>query len=104
MGADLDGANLGSLALSKNITIQSVQEAAEIAEDLFWCWETKGLETTKSLFQAYQIPGEERALIIFHPNFQSGWCYVLKMKQIWIWNWSCPDPKTVPIVWDESWR
>ena len=101
-GAYLRGAYLYRLKLSKEITIQTAQEAISVTEDLFWHWENFGITNTQQVFQAYQIPNENRALVIFTPDFQGGWCYVLERKQIWWWSWSCPNPDTVPIIWDGS--
>jgi hypothetical protein len=99
-GANLSGANLSGLKLSKEITIQSTNEAISIADDLFWAWKTFGIRKTQQMFQAYLIPNENRALVIFSPTFEGGWCYILERNQIWWWSWSCPNPNTVPIIWD----
>jgi len=104
--ADLYGANLYGANLSEELKaneakiIKTADEAIKIAVALFSSWEQNGFDSTRKEYKAYAVTGETRAMIIFAPGFQGGWCYVLKRQQIWWWNWSCPNPETVPIIWD----
>jgi len=98
-GADLYGADLGTTWI---MLIQDLTDAISLADMIFHEWANKGIENAKERFGLYQQPGENRALIMLTPNLSGGYCFVLERREIWWWNWSCPDPETVPVLWRQT--
>ena len=98
-GANLYGANLGTTWI---MLVQDLTDAISLADMIFHEWANKGIENAKERFGLYQQPGENRALIMLTPNLSGGYCFVLERKEIWWWNWSCPDPETVSVLWRQT--
>jgi hypothetical protein len=42
-----------------------------------------------------------RAAILFYEDRSGGFCLVPSRRQIWHWNWVCPDPKTATVLYEE---
>ena len=96
-GADLSGAKIDDL-----MCINDLRDAIDLAPLIFSEWKNNGLESTKKRFGMFKISGENRALILMCPLFVGGYCFVLEKKEIWWWNWSCPNPNNVPVLWKEN--
>jgi len=93
-GANLEGANLGDLSC-----LSELADAIDLAPMIFAEWQETGFDVAKKRFGLYQVAGEGRALIAMCPLLIGGFCFVLRRREIWWWNWQCPNPKTVPVLW-----
>jgi hypothetical protein len=69
---------------------------------IFAEWQEAGINSVKKRFGLYQVSGEVKALIAMCPLLIGGFCFVLHRREIWWWNWSCPNPDTVPVLWREG--
>ena len=96
-GANLEGANLGDLSC-----LSELSDAIDLAPMIFAEWQETGFDVAKKRFGLYQVAGEGRALIAMCPLLIGGFCFVLRRREIWWWNWQCPNPKTVPVLWREK--
>jgi hypothetical protein len=107
--ADLSGAILARANLfeanfgQKNLTcLSSLDDAISLAPLIFNQWEKEGFEKAIARFGLWKVPGEERGLISMAPDFSGGFCYVLRRREIWWWDWTCPDSRVVPVLWREG--
>ena len=101
-GADLRNADLGGTKIDDLMCINDLQDAIDLAPMIFDYWEKNDLESTQKKFDMYEISGENRALVLMCPLLIGGYCFVLERREIWWWQWSCPNPETVPVLWRES--
>jgi len=100
-GANLEGANLRGASLGDLSFITELSDAIDLAPLLWAEWQEKGIDAAKKRFGLYKIFGENRALVAMCPGLVGGYCFVLSCREIWWWQWSCPCPETVPILWRE---
>ena len=101
-GAGLYGADLSGVEIEDLMCINDLQDAIDLAPMIFDYWEKNDLTATQKKFGMYKISGENRALVLMCPLLIGGYCFVLERREIWWWQWSCPDPETVPVLWRES--
>jgi hypothetical protein len=101
-GANLSGANLSGAKIDDLFCLCELSDAIDLAPMIFQEWEKNGLDSAKSRFGLHQVGGEEKALIAMAPLLIGGFCFVLHRREIWWWNWSCPDPETVPVLWRQE--
>lgn len=101
-GANLRGANLRGAKIDDLLCLCELSDAIDLAPMIFQEWQDSGFEDAKARFGLYQVSGENNALIAMVPLLLGGFCFVLHRREIWWWNWSCPDPETVPVLWREA--
>jgi hypothetical protein len=101
-GANLNGASLNGAKIGDLLCLSELSDAIDLAPMIFQEWEGYGFGSAMSRFGLYKIPGEDRALIAMAPLLIGGFCFVLHRREIWWWNWSCPNPETVPVLWREA--
>ena len=100
-GANLSGANLSGVLIDDLLCLSELADVIDLAPMIWQEWEENGFDAAKKRFGLYQIPGEDRALSAMAPLLIGGFCFVLHRREIWWWNWSCPSPETVPVLWRE---
>ena len=100
-GANLYGANLYGAKTEDLQCLSDLSDAIDLAPLIFAEWRINGIENAQKKFGLYRIAGENRALVAMCPRFVGGYCFVLPRREIWWWNWSCPNPETVPVLWKE---
>ena len=101
-GADLSGADLSGAKIDDLLCLSELSDAIDLAPLIWQEWEEKGFDAAKSRFGLYQVPGEDKALIAMAPRLIGGFCFVLHRREIWWWNWRCPNPENVPVLWREN--
>ena len=101
-GAYLSGANLSGAYLSDLSCLTELSDAIDLASLIWEEWQKNGIESAKNRFGLYQAPHEDKALIAMCPRLIGGYCFVLRRREIWWWNWSCPNPETVPVLWRQE--
>jgi len=108
VGARLNGTYFGDVDLRGVIfadyavmMVSELEDAIDLAPMIFEEWERNDIEAASKRFGLYRLPGERRALILLTPTLNGGYCYVLRRREIWWWDWNCPDPRTVPVLWRE---
>ena len=99
--ANLSGANLSGVLIDDLLCLSELADVIDLAPMIWQEWEENGFDAAKKRFGLYQIPGEDRALCAMAPLLIGGFCFVLHRREIWWWNWSCPSPETVPVLWRE---
>lgn len=97
--ADLRSANLRGIQFEDLICLSELSDAIDIAPLVWQEWEENGFDAAKKRFGLYQVSGEDKALIAMCPQLIGGFCFVLHRREIWWWNWRCPSPETVPVLW-----
>jgi len=100
--ANLYGANLSRAAIEDLLCLSELSDAIDLAPMIWDEWQKNGFDAAKKRFGLYQVSGENKALIAMCPMLIGGFCFVLARREIWWWNWSCPNPETVPILWREE--
>ena len=110
--ANLSGANLSRANLSRAhlygalirdlFCLTELSDAISLAPMIWHEWEKNGIDAAKKRFGLYQISAEGRALIAMCPRLVGGFCFVLARREIWWWNWQCPNPETVPVLWRQG--
>ena len=100
-GADLSEANLSGIKIEDLQCLSDLSDAIDLAPLIFAEWRINGIENAQKKFGLYRITGENRALVAMCPRLVGGYCFVLPRREIWWWNWCCPDPETVPVLWKE---
>jgi hypothetical protein len=108
IGARLNGTHFEDVDLRSVILadyavmmVSDLADAVDLAPMIFEEWKRNDVEATSERFGLYRLPGERRALILLTPTSNGGYCYVLRRREIWWWDWDCPDPRTVPVLWRE---
>ena len=101
-GAYLSGADLSRAKIEDLLCLSELSDAIDLAPMIWEEWQKNGFDAAKSRFGLYQVAGEEKALIAMCPLLIGGFCFVLARREIWWWNWNCPNPETVPILWREE--
>jgi len=101
-GANLYGANLNGARIGDLLCLSELSDATDLAPMIFQEWTANGFNAAKERFGLYQVLGETKALIAIAPRLVGGFCFILHRREIWWWNWSCPSPDTVPVLWRES--
>lgn len=101
-GASLNGASLNGRLISDLLCLSKLSDAIDLASMIWQEWEANGFDSAKKRFGLYQVAGEEKALIAMAPLLIGGFCFVLHRREIWWWDWSCPNPETVPVLWREE--
>ena len=96
------GANLSGAYLSDLSCLTELSDAIDLASLIWEEWQKNGIESAKNRFGLYQAPHEDKALIAMCPRLIGGYCFVLRRREIWWWNWSCPNPETVPVLWRQE--
>ena len=97
-GADLRGADLRGAYLGGAYQIQKLSEAVSIAEFVFDAWSIWGHRIVQSRLGLHPSP-DDRALLVLSQDLSGAFCFVLERREIWWWNWQCPDPETVTVLW-----
>ena len=101
-GANLSGADLFGAKIEDLLCLSELSDAIDIAPMIWKEWQKNGFDAAKKRFCLYQVSGEEKALIAMCPLLVGGFCFVLHRREIWFWQWSCPNPETVPVLWRET--
>jgi hypothetical protein len=89
-GANLDGAVIENTYLAFR-TCRFVSDAVSIFKELLSGKTPQEL----NLF----IPDPRAAVVFFANRSGGGFCLVPKREEIWHWNWHCPNPETVTVLW-----
>jgi len=100
--ANLYGANLSGADFYDLSCLSELSDAIDIAPLIWDEWQKNGLDAAKKRFGLYLVSGEDKALIAMCPLLVGGFCFVLHRREIWWWNWQCPDPETVPVLWRQE--
>ena len=100
-GADLRGADLRGAEIGDLLCLSELSDAIDLAPMIWEEWSENGFDAAKKRFGLYQVSGEDKALIAMTPLLIGGFCFVLHRREIWWWNWSCPNPETVTVLWRE---
>ena len=100
--ANLRGAYLRGAEIEDLICLSELSDAISIAPLIWNEWQENGISSAQNKFGLYRVGGEDKALIAMCPRLIGGFCFVLGRREIWMWNWSCPKPETVPVLWRES--
>ena len=98
-GVDLQGVDLQGVDLS--IKLYNLKNAIKIGNDLFKMWKKVGKIKTEEFYGSITNK-DSRAIILPSTDLPLQFCFVFERKELWIYNWICPDPKTVLIL--KKWK
>jgi hypothetical protein len=100
--ANLSGADLSGAEIDDLLYLSELSDAIDLAPMIWQEWDKNGFDAAKKRFGLYKVSGEDKALIAMCPGLVGGFCFVLHRREIWWWNWSCPKPGTVPVLWRQE--